>query len=196
MSSKRAGSVASAIVMLIAAALVLIMGIVYTVEGLWWEDFWVALGVFCFLSFSMAIVGTIAIARRAWRFSVLLADGMLVACGGFSLVDFTELGIIIVVLSAIALVLIGVSWGQFKEQHALRYPYTPMMQPPAPGMPGPAVGMVRPGSGTAGPVRGVPPPGATGAPPPGAVPPMGGAPPPRSDPAEDEGPVVRQVIHR
>jgi hypothetical protein len=215
MSSKRAGAIASAIIMMIASVFVLIMGIFYTVEGLWWEDFWVVLGVFCFLSFSMAIVGAIAIARRAWRFAALLADGMLVTCGGFSLVDFTELGIIIVVLSGLSLVLIGVSWGQFNERYAYHYP--PPMGGPGPGMPGPGMGMPGPGMGMPGPGMGMPGPGMgapgpaggmppsagmgmppRGAPPPamGAPPPTMGAPPPRGDPHEDDGPVVEQVIHR
>jgi hypothetical protein len=203
MSSKRAGAIASTIAMLIAAVFVLIMGIFFTVEGLWRADLWVALGVYCFLSFSMTIVGVIAIARRAWRFSALLADGMLVSCGAFSLVEFPELGILIIILSGLALVLIGVSWGQFKEQYAYQYPYPPTapgpgagMPAPGMGMPGPGMGMPGPVAGMPGPVRGMPPPAGMGVPPNGAGPISGGAPPPRAVPDEVEGPVVEQVVHR
>lgn len=173
MSSKRAGAIASAVLMLISAVFVLLTGIFYTVEGLWWEDFWVALGVFCFITFSLAIVGTVAIARRAWRLVPLAADGLLIACGAFSLFDLDFMGVIIIVLGVIALVLLAVSFGQFNERFGYPYPQPYMMAPTGMGMPGPAMGMTPPaGMGAQGPVR---------------MPPMvGGAPPPRAVPVEDE----------
>ncbi|MHC4779939.1 MAG: hypothetical protein ACYTFG_15310, partial [Planctomycetota bacterium] len=135
MSSKRGGAIASAIMMIISAVFVLIAGIIYTIEGLWWEDFWVALGVFCFVSFSMAIVGTIAIVRRAWRFAPLVADGMLIASGSIAIFDLGFLGIIVLVLGIIALVLLVVSWGNFNERSAYQYPMPYMMPPPGAGGP-------------------------------------------------------------
>lgn len=172
MSSKRAGAIASAVIMLISAIFVMIAGIFYTVEGLWWEDFWVALGVFCFFSFSMAVVATIAIARRTWRLAPLVADGLLISCGAFSMVDLDVLGIIIMVLAILALILIAVSFGQFNEGLGYQYPQPYMMPPPGAGMPGPQMGM--------------PPPAGMGAPPPVRYPPpSGGAPPPTARPMED-----------
>jgi hypothetical protein len=173
MSTKRAGAIASAVLMLIAAVFVLIAGIFYTVEGLWWEDFWVALGVVCFITFSMAIVGTIAIARRTWRLAPLAADGLLIACGAFSFIDLDFVGIIILVLAVIALIMLAVSFGQFAETTGYPYPQPQMMPPPGMGMMGPQVGM--------------PPPTGMGAPPPAAYPsPVTGAPPPRAAPVDED----------
>jgi len=198
MSSKRAGAIASAVMMIISAVFTLIAGIIYTVEGLWWEDFWVALGVFCFVSFSMAIVGTIAIVRRQWRFAPLVASGLLIACGSFSMIDLGFWGLIILVLAVIALVLLAASWGQFNERSAYQYPMPYMMPPPGAGVPmggmgGPVGGMGGPVGGMGGPVgsMGMAPPPMVGAPPPGpAYPPQGGAQPPRPVPVEEEQDVI------
>lgn len=189
MTGRRATAIASAVIMLISAAFVLIAGIVYTVEGLWWEDFWVVLGVMCFASFSMAVVATVAIARRTWRFAPLVADGMLIACGVFSIIDLDLLGLIILVLAIIALILFAVSWGQFKERFAFPYagpyggPYggPAMMAPPGPGMPGPPA-VTGPSPGMGAPPPGYAPPGPVGAPPPRAVPVEEGVPPPDAPP--------------
>jgi hypothetical protein len=210
MSSKRAGAIASAVIMIIASVFVLIAGIFYTVEGLWWEDYWVALGVICFVSFAMTIVGTIAIVRRSWRFAPLVANGLLLVCGVFSLFDLDFLGVIIIILSVISLILLVVSYGQFKEQGMFQYPMPYMMPPPGAPMPAGGMGMAPPpgigGPGTMGappagmgappPGMGAPPPG-MGAPPPGmgAQPPRpmapeGGAPPPAPRFDDDEDVVV------
>jgi hypothetical protein len=181
MSTKRAGAIASAVIMLISAIFVMIAGIFYTVEGLWWEDFWVALGVFCFFSFSMAIVATIAIARRTWRLAPLVADGLLISCGAFSMVDLDVLGVIIMVLAILALILIAVSFGQFNEGFGYPYPQPYMTPPPGAGMPGPQMGMPPPvGMGATPPVRYPPPPD-------------GGAPQPRAAPIEEEDVVVDYI---
>ncbi len=182
MTGKRAVAIASSVLMLISAAFVLIAGIFYTVEGLWWEDFWVALGAFCFVAFSMAVVATVAIARRTWRLAPLVADGMLISCGAFSMFDLDFLGVIILVLAVIALILITTSWGQFDERRGYQYPQPYMMGAPGMGYPGPQMGM--------------PPPGAMGAPPPAYMGPHGaGAPPPRSVPVGDEEtPVTEHVV--
>ncbi len=180
MSTKRAGAIASAVLMLISAVFVLLAGIFYTVEGLWWEDFWVALGVICFVTFSMAVVGTIAIARRIWRLAPLAADGLLIACGAFSMVDLDFIGVIILVLAIIALILLAVSFGQFNEAVGYHYPQPYMMPPPGMGMPGPQMGAPPPtGMGAAPRVR--------------HPPPTRGAPPPRAAPVEEEEVVVDLV---
>ena len=185
MSSKRAGALASAVIMLISAVFVLIAGIYYTIEGLWWEDFWVALGIICFITFSTAIVGTIAIVRRAWRLIPLLADTMLIACGAFSIFDLDVLGLIILILAIIALILLVVSWGQFNEPRAMQYPMPYMLPPPGTPMPMAGMGM------------GMTPPPALGVPPPGPMAPTGGAPPPRPVPLEEEdAPVIAYVGNR
>ena len=197
MSGKRAGAIASAVIMIISAVFVLIVGIYYTIEGLWWDDFWVVLGIICFITFSMAIVGTIAVVRRAWRLTPLLADTMLIACGAFSIFDLGVLGPIILILAIIALILLVVSWGQFNEPRAMQYPL-PYMSPP-PGTPMPVAGM---GMGmTPPPAVGAPPPGPMsptwGAPPPGPMSPTGGAPPPRPVVVEEEdAPVIAYVGER
>lgn len=173
MTSKRGTAVASAVIMLIAAVFVLIAGLVYTFEGLWWDDFWVALGILCFVGFSMAIVGAIAIARRAWRLAPLVADGLMISIGAFSLVDLGFLGLIILVLAIIAVVLLAVSWGQFDERFAHQYPMPYMMPPQGMGGPPGTFPMASP------PGMGAPPPTMT-------APPPGGAPPPRPVPATEE----------
>ena len=183
MSSRRAAAIASAVLMLIAAAFVLIAGIYYTVEGLWWEDFWVALGVFCFIAFSMSVVATVAIARRTWRLMPLVADGLLISAGAFSMIDLDWLGIIILVLAIIALILFATSWGQFDERFAYPYPQPQMMAPPGMGAPGPQPGM--------------PPQPMMGAPPPAYMGPAdAGAPPPKAAPVEDEEAPATGVVRR
>jgi hypothetical protein len=199
-TSKRAGAIASAVIMLVAAVFVLIAGIFYTVEGLWWEDFWVALGVICFISFSMAIVGTIAIARRSWRFAPLLANGLLIACGAFSLIDLDFLGIIILILSIISLILLVVSWGQFSELGGQHYPMPYMMPPPGSPMPAGGMGMMPPPGMGGPPAMGAPPHGMgaqvppMGAPPRGPMSPTGGASPPRPIMVEEEDVIVDAYV--
>jgi hypothetical protein len=195
MTSKRAGSIASAVIMIIAAVFVLIAGIIYTVEGLWWEDFWVALGVICFVSFAMAIVGTIAIVRRSWRIAPLIANGLLLGCGIFAMFDLDFLGVIIIILSIISFILLAVSWGQFHELGAHQYPMPYAMPPPGTPMTGGGMGMTPPpGMGGPGPMGG-PQPG-MGAPPPnmGAPPPDMGAPPPAPYPVEEEDVIVEAYV--
>lgn len=183
MTGKRAAAIASAVLMLISAAFVLIAGIFYTVEGLWWEDFWVALGAFCFIAFSMAVVATVAIARRTWRFAPLVANGMLITCGAFSMVDLDFLGVIILVLAVIALILIATSWGQFDERRGYQYPQPYTMAPPEMGVSGPSTGMP-PMEG-----MGAPPPTYMGQPP-------SGAPPPRAVSVDDEEAPVTDHVRR
>ncbi|UCC93402.1 MAG: zinc-ribbon domain-containing protein [Thermoplasmata archaeon] len=200
MTSKRAGAIASAVLMLIASVFVLIAGIFYTVEGLWWEDFWVALGAICFVTFALTIVATIAIVRRSWRFVPLLANGLLIGCGTFALFDLDFLGVIIIILSIISMILLLVSWGQFHELSSYQYPMPYMMPPPGTPMGGGGMGMTPP-PGMGGPApMGAPPPGmgapppGMGAPPPASAGPPRGAPPPGPLNVEDEDLIVDAYV--
>jgi hypothetical protein len=192
MSSKRAGAITSAILMLISASFAFIAGLIYIMSGIWFEDLWVGLGIMCFISFSLAIVGTVAIVRRIWPLVPLAADALLIACAVLSLMDMMGISIVILVLAIVAIVLLAASWGQFKELRNMQYPMPMGMPPQAMGMPPQAMGMPPQAMGMPPPAIGGPP-MAMGASSPTMAPVEGGAPPPRPIELDDDEPIVAYV---
>lgn len=115
-SAKRSGAIASAVFSLISASFSFIGGLVYLFQGLWFEDLWVLMAALCFIAFALAILGTIAIARRTWRFVALLSDLALVGVGVFIFIDMDFVGIVVLSMALVAITLLMTSWGQFAEE--------------------------------------------------------------------------------
>jgi hypothetical protein len=195
-SGKRAMGVASGILMIIAASFIFLEGLIFAVDGWWWADYWVYLGVLCFVAFALGIVGAVGVFRRTWRYLDLVSAVLLVVTGIVTIFDMTWFALIILILAIVALILMATGWGQFDEPRAMPYPMYPMgMQP---GMPMHPQGMPPPGGAPGGqpmppPPGGGPmgPPMGAGAPPPYPMPPSeSGAPPPPVRSYQEEDIVV------
>lgn len=137
-TGRRAGAVGGAIVLLVAGILTFIGGLYYIFEAWWWWDFWLLIGVLCFIAFAFSVLALISVVRRTWRFLVPVACALLIASGILTLVDLWGLSFLILILSILGTVLLGVSWGQFRElPGAMAYGQYPMMAPMMVGAPPP-----------------------------------------------------------
>ncbi len=137
LSSRRAGAIASAVFSLVSASFAFIGGLIYILQGLGSENLWVLMGALCFLAFALAILGTIGIARRTWRFVSLLADLALLGLGLFVFLDQIFVGIVVLAMALVAIILLLASWGQFGELHPWGPPF-PYPGPPGGAWPPPA----------------------------------------------------------
>jgi hypothetical protein len=185
-------ALAGGVLMTIASVLTFIGALYFLLEGLYWMDFWLVLGIVGMAAFSLGIMGAVGVFRRRWRPLVIASLVILIVNSGLAIYDLGMLGIVTFILSIMSLILVAVSWSQFQERAAFGYPMPPFMAPMGHGAPPPYMG---PPMGT-----GAPPPVAAphpdmGAPPPFAAPhPDMGAPPPAPMVVEDEDEQVSDFI--